>query len=93
MEIIVTAILKPKEGCREQLLLELQKVQAASQEETGCVQYKLHESEESAFVLYEIWKDDAAFASHMQSAHYQEYRNQIADLIETREVYKLKAIH
>lgn len=91
--IIITAILKPKEGFEDQLLGELQKVQKASREEPGCIQYELHRSvDDHTFVLYEVWKDNEAVASHTQSSHYQEYRNGIADIVATREVYRLKAI-
>lgn len=88
--IVITAVLKPKEGLQGQLLSELKKVQAASREEAGCIKYDLHQSEDQTFVLYEVWKDEEALEHHIQSAHYQEYRNNIADLVSTREVYKLE---
>ncbi|MED1470004.1 putative quinol monooxygenase [Bacillus salipaludis] len=56
----------------------------------GCIKYDWHQSEDQTFVLYEVWKDEEALEHHIQSAHYQEYRNNIADLVSTREVYKLK---
>ncbi len=37
-----------------------------------------------------VWKDEEALEYHIQSAHYQEYRNNITDLMSNREVYKLK---
>jgi quinol monooxygenase YgiN len=73
-----------------ELLSELKKVQAASREEAGCIKYDLHQSEDQTIVLYEVWKDEEALEHHIQSAHYQEYRNNIADLVLTREVYKQK---
>ncbi|TCN21171.1 putative quinol monooxygenase [Mesobacillus foraminis] len=88
--IVITAVLKPKEGLQGHLLSELKKVQDASREEAGCIKYDLHQSEDLTFVLYEVWKDEEALEHHIQSAHYQEYRNNIAELVSTREVYKLK---
>lgn len=89
--IIITAILKSKENLEEQLLLELKKVQIASLEEEGCIMYTLYQSvEENTFVLHEIWKDAEALERHIQSRHYQEYRENISNLVLTREVYKLK---
>lgn len=91
--IIITAILKPKENMADRLLVELNKVQEASQAEAGCINYVLHQSiEDDTFVLHETWKDQDALESHVASLHYQEYRSNIADLVSEREVYKLKAI-
>lgn len=91
--IIITAILKPKGGFREKLLSELKRVQLASREEAGCIMYNLHQSvEDCTFVLYEVWEDNEAVASHIQSSHYQEYRDNIADIVSIREVYKLETI-
>jgi quinol monooxygenase YgiN len=91
--IIITAILKPKEGFEEQLLVELKKVQAASKEEVGCIKYSLHRAmEENTFVLYEAWEDNEAIKRHVNSSHYQDYRKNIADIVSTREVYKMKEV-
>jgi len=91
--IVITAILKPKPGCEDQLFQALQKVQAASREEAGCIRYDLHKGiDEPAFVLYETWEDSEALSRHAQSSHYQEYRECIADLIESREVHRLHIV-
>ena len=91
--IIITAIMKPKEGMESQLLAELNKVQIASRAEAGCLNYVLHQSiEDDTFVLHESWKDNEALESHVSAPHYQEYRTNTADLVSKREVYKLKAI-
>jgi quinol monooxygenase YgiN len=91
--IIITAILKSKESFEEQLLSELKKVQMASREEVGCIKYDVHQSiEDRTFVLYEVWKDNEAIDSHIQSKHYQEYRENITEMVSTRVVYKLKTI-
>jgi quinol monooxygenase YgiN len=91
--IVITAILKPKEGFEQQLLSELKKVQVSSRQEAGCINYNLHQSvEDQTFVLYEVWENPAAMDHHIQSSHYQEYRENITDIVSSREVYKLKAI-
>lgn len=91
--IIITAILKPKKGFEEQLLLELKKVQKASMEEAGCIKYDVHRSvEDHTFVLHEVWRDNKAIDSHIKSKHYQEYRENTTDIVLIREVYKLKTI-
>jgi quinol monooxygenase YgiN len=92
--IVITAILKPKQGSEQQLLSELKKVQSKSRKEAGCINYNLHQSvDDQTFVLYEVWENKKAMDQHIESSHYQEYRENIADLVATREVYKLKAIH
>jgi quinol monooxygenase YgiN len=91
--IIVTAVLKPKESLEAQLLSELKKVQEASRQENGCIQYNLHKSiEDNTFVLYEEWENNEAIVNHSQTEHYQQYRANTEDLVSSREVYKLKAI-
>ncbi|ANU16338.1 antibiotic biosynthesis monooxygenase [Planococcus maritimus] len=91
--ISVTAILKPKEQLADRLLAELQKVQEASKQEAGCLAYVLHQSiEDDTFVLHEKWQDMDALESHIASDHYQEYRNNIADLVSAREVFKLTVL-
>lgn len=91
--IVITAIMKPKENMEAQLLTELNKVQEASRKEAGCLHYVLHQSiEDDTFVLHETYKDQDALQSHIDSAHYQEYRQNTADLLAKREVFKLKAL-
>lgn len=90
--IIITAILKPKEGLEEQVLTALKTVQNHSRQEDGCIRYDLHQTEDHVFVLYESWENNDALESHAKSKHYQEYREQMAKLISTREVYKLNLV-
>jgi len=92
-QIIVTAVLKSKEGYEEQLLAELKKVQKGSTEEAGCIQYTIHQSiEDQTFVLYEIWKDLQAVEIHNETVHYQEYRKNTADLVAAKTIYRLKEL-
>lgn len=92
-QIVLNVILKPKEGKREQLLIQLKKVKDASRAEEGCVKYDLHESLlDDTFVLYEVWKDAAAVDHHIATSHYQEYREAIKDIVTSRELHRLKVI-
>jgi len=49
---------------------------AAKAAEPGCVQFDVAEDETVAglFHLYEVYADADAFAAHLGSAHYAEYR-------------------
>lgn len=93
-QLAVTAILKPKEGREDGVKRVLHEVLIGSREEEGCIQYDVHQSlEDITFVIYEVWKNQDAVESHINSAHYEKYRNEIADLITSREVYKMKKIN
>ena len=92
-QLAVTAILKPKDGREGDVKRVLHEVLIGSREEDGCIQYDVHQSiEDTTFVIYEVWKHQDAVESHINSAHYEKYRNEIADLITSREVYKMKKL-
>lgn len=92
-QIAVTAILKPKKGQEENVLHVLQEVLIGSRNEEGNIQYDVHQSiEEPTFVIYEVWKDQQAIETHVNSEHYEKYRQDISSLIESREVYKMKKL-
>ncbi|MFC7370983.1 putative quinol monooxygenase [Fictibacillus iocasae] len=92
--VIITAVLKAKQGNEQKLYEELIKVASASQQEEGCTQYRLHQSIEDGglFVLYESYRDEESLQLHIDSPHYKGYRETIQHLIETREVHKLGQI-
>lgn len=92
-QIAVTAILKPIEGQEEAALHVLQEVLVGSRNEEGNIQYDVHQSiEDSTFVIYEVWKDQQAIEMHINSEHYEKYRQNIGSLLESREVYKMKKL-
>ncbi|MFP3489745.1 putative quinol monooxygenase, partial [Staphylococcus sp. SIMBA_130] len=77
-QIAVTAILKPKEGQEEAVLHGLQEVLVGSRNEEGNIQYDVHQSiEDSTFVIYEVWKDRQAIETHINSEHYEKYRENL----------------
>jgi quinol monooxygenase YgiN len=43
-----------------------------TRQEPGCLQYDLHRTEDSRFVLYERYTDAAAIEHHHSTPHYQE---------------------
>lgn len=91
--IIINAFLTPEKGEEEHVLAALKKVQAASRQEAGCLTYDLHKSvDDDTFVLYEKWASQEALESHVNSAHYQEYRESIYGRVSNRQVAQLKAI-
>ncbi|MDG4657338.1 putative quinol monooxygenase [Ectobacillus antri] len=94
MTVIINAIIKPKAGKEAELRKELIDVIAPSRAEAGCIQYTLHEAtDQSTFVFYEIWQDEEALQSHIETPHYKQYRENVASLVEAREVYKLQKVN
>ncbi|MCA0988628.1 putative quinol monooxygenase [Guptibacillus algicola] len=92
-EIVITAILKPIEGHENEVYNVLKSVGEASRKETGCIQYDLHRSiEDSTYIIQEVWQNEEAVKGHINSTHYQEYRDSIPDFITSREVYKMKKL-
>jgi len=57
---------------------------APSQAEPGCILYDLQQDreDETAFAFVEEWVDDAALATHGQSAHVQAARERFPDLLD-----------
>jgi quinol monooxygenase YgiN len=53
----------------------LRQLVPATQAEPGCEHYYAHRSKEDArdFVLYERYRDDAAFEAHQQTEHFQKW--------------------
>jgi quinol monooxygenase YgiN len=49
--------------------------------EPGCIVYRVHRStsDPDAFLFYEIYADDAAFAAHRASPHLAQYRKRRED--------------
>lgn len=91
--IAITAILKPIEGHENEVHKVLESVTEASRKEEGCIQYDLHQSiEDATYIIYEVWQDEEAVEKHINSTHYQEYRESIPDFISSREIYKMKKI-
>ncbi|WP_252312331.1 putative quinol monooxygenase [Sinobaca sp. H24] len=94
MTVTIKAFLQAESGKEEALRKELKKAIAPSQAEAGCLEYVLYESEaqDGVFIFSEKWKDEEAVQKHIQSEHYQAYRENTADLVVSREVYKVKPV-
>jgi len=93
-EIIINAILQAKPGKEEELRSELVKVIEPSRGEKGCIQYTLHQDTDKAgtFVFYEKWESKEDIEAHIETPHYQQYRQQTESLIESRAVHRLQEV-
>ena len=94
MEIVITAILKAHQGKEEALRQTLNRVIPPSREEEGCLAYVLHEAIDTpgTFVFYEKYKHAEALDAHINSPHYQAYREEAGALLASREVFRLHEV-
>lgn len=94
MTVTIKAFLQAEPGKEEDLRTELKKALAPSRAEKGCLEYVLYESEaqDGVFIFSEQWKDEEAVQQHIQTEHYQAYRENTENLVVSREVYKLKPV-
>jgi quinol monooxygenase YgiN len=53
----------------------LRRLADASRKEPGCVTYipHLHQDDPDTVLIYEQYRDDAAFLAHRESAHFKKY--------------------
>lgn len=92
--IAIVATLTAKSGKEKEAENVLLEVLKHSRNEEGCIHYNLHQSQEDpkSFTLYELWNDQKAIESHMESPHYQTYRANIEPLVDSRVVQRLNLI-
>ena len=56
--------------------------------EPGCLQFDVVQDPNNAtrFVMLEVYKDDAAIATHQHSQHFKDFRGVVGDLVAERKV-------
>jgi quinol monooxygenase YgiN len=72
--LIVTAFWETKPGEEQAVAAILSRFVPHAQEEPGVENFVVHRSrsEPSKFFFYEVFKDEAAFAAHQQTAHFKQ---------------------
>lgn len=73
--VVITAILKAKEGKADDLIAGMMGLtEAVKANEPGCLEYVLHRSQKDplVFMVYEKYKDGEAVTAHMKAPHFQE---------------------
>jgi quinol monooxygenase YgiN len=81
--------MKVKDGKEEETLERMTKMaEAVEAQEPGALAYLFHRSQQdpSELVLFESYQDDAAFQSHMQTAHMGELQASLSDLVDTTQM-------
>lgn len=82
-KVTVIAYIEVKPGTEESFLRAAADVVAATRTEAACINYDLHQSDETPnlFMFYENWTSMAGLQQHAQSAHIQTFRASIGDLL------------
>jgi len=78
----------------ERVRPELLKLIAPTRQESGCIEYNLHQDNEdpALFIFFETWENPAALEKHMRSDHFKAYINAVDGLIEEKAVHKMTRI-
>lgn len=73
--LTIVATIKAKPDHVEWVKSELLKLTAASRADKGCIQYDLHQANDSLndFIVYEVWENKALLQQHAQSQYFQDY--------------------
>ncbi|WP_338542900.1 putative quinol monooxygenase [Paenibacillus tundrae] len=76
--IIIHAHLQVKPDQEQAFLAATKELVAATRQEEGNISYELlkHTEQEQKYTMVELWKDEAATASHNASAHFQAFVQQ-----------------
>ena len=93
--MIVTAIFKAKPGKEGELRSELHAGATASRAEPGVRAYTVHEliDQPGTFMNIEVYADEAAFKTHLETAHVISFLGKLDDLLaEPLTVYQGSAL-
>jgi len=72
----------------------LQQAQASLETESGCHQFDVacDPADPSLYYLYELYTDEAAFAVHLESAHFKRFDQQVASWVASKVVRQYERI-
>ena len=92
--LFITITLLP--GTQEAFMPLIQENASASeQDEPGCQKFDVllpHDGTANVVYLYEVYDDEAAFATHQASAHYVQFKDVATDMIENMVVIKMEGL-
>ncbi len=74
-KLTITGNILVKDGHRDAVKAELEKLIPITRAEAGCIQYDLHQDNENPnyFMFYENWESRELWQTHMQAQHLQDY--------------------
>jgi len=58
--------------------------QGSVRDESGCFRFDIHQDAEvpSRFHLYEVYRDEAAFNTHLETPHFLKWRNKVTPMFD-----------
>ena len=86
MKIYLTAIIKAREECRNEVLEQLQHMVSETVKEEANELYSLHQDIENpnCFVFYEIWKNKEGLDLHNQQPYIQAFGKLIDEKLQEK---------
>ena len=92
--ITVIAKIVAQQEFIEAVKAELLKLVLPTLQESGCLEYTLHQDNQNPalFIFYETWESAAAIEKHISSDHYKAYAKALDGLLEDKVVYKMTRI-
>ncbi|MFN3623347.1 MAG: putative quinol monooxygenase [Hyphomicrobium sp.] len=93
--LVVVVFLEALTGRKEELREALQRyAKTCLERETGCQRYDIATDplEGAAFLLYQIYDDEAAYLAHRELPHYADFRFLTDPWVRSRRVLTYKAV-
>ena len=93
-KIVVVAKVVAKKEFLPSVKSSLLNLIAPTREETGCIDYTLHQDidDPSVFVFYETWENLSSLENHLESDHYQAHARNVKGMIDDKEVFRMTRI-
>jgi len=84
MKIYLTAILKAKEGKKEELLVLLQDMVKNTRKEAACIKYDLQQGRDDGnlFIFHEIWENTEGLEQHNKQEYIKAFVSKSDELLE-----------
>lgn len=92
--VTVVATVVTREDAVETVKAELLKLIEPTRQESGCIDYRLHQDtiDPRVFVFYENWESMASLELHTATPHYRNYVAAVAEAIVEKTVHKMTRI-
>jgi quinol monooxygenase YgiN len=93
-KITVVAKIVAKKDCIEVVKTELFKLVSPTRQESGCIEYNLHQDniDPAIFLFYETWESAASIEKHVSTDHYKAYVRALDGMLEEKVVNKMTRI-
>lgn len=84
MKIYLTAIVKAKDACRDEVNTILQAMVTHTRKEEACELYSLHQGieDKNLFTFYEIWKSKEGLDTHNQQPYIKAFGELAAEKLQ-----------